>query len=758
MEFFNPENLPVEKLTLSVSNAGVVQNIKALDVYWVEKRQWLLYERPPESNNMILGATDAWKMKMKVYLEDLKWLLGLKHHRFWSTVLYDTNCMDALVSFLQEASPPYMPPHECKEAQRLYEQIRRLILIIFSRLITNKESKSHWMSKEYMGSLLYDRFIFTVPVVWDLCLVYGVDNSSHLARLLDGVFSLQPRYLADTAAALAFVKEAFKFITLQVNKDYDSEEPPNLPETFKGFGEIKRPAESRGPDSLTFEVLRDLIVHLLDTAMTLRVFIEVYPKAVDIFRKTSFVLSIVQLYEYGIPKFYEKLEEFGDKLGGGKVTEVVTHVDLVRSELIDILREILAIYKNAIFSGEGNVAAHVEDFLAVMMDALAEKLLIRDYHLCYPVNEDLEMLRQAYPDIDTVKTDFILQAIYSNLDEPLPEEALGNPHGVLTNGHLPVINSAGPSGAIDNAASAAIDTTASSATDNEIPLQVKEESLISEVKDILPHLGDGFILKCLQHYGFNSERVINSLLEGNLAEPLRGVDQTLPIIPEDRVDQKFLETGVQRLNVFDGDEFDIMTRDDVDVSRIHVGKKRREYRDLRDMLDDKAEVRSRADIYSKYNLVCDEVSMYSDEYDDTYDGEEAGARDAAAPDDVRPFVTPRVLAARQTQSEESEEEEDTKQVQELGAKTTASRDRMDFCINPEEMRARREANFQARRGKGFRPPPPRNTDVAGKPKGQGQDKEVLVNRDKKEKHKSSRGNHNRRQGAQWKRSQGMMPS
>lgn len=52
----------------------------------------------------------------------------------------------------------------------------------------------------------------------------------------------------------------------------------------------------------------------------------------------------------------------------------------------------------------------------------------------------------------------------------------------------------------------------------------------------------------------------------------------------------------------------------------------------------------------------------------------------------------------------------------------------------------------------------RNTDVTGKPKGQGQEKEVIHNRDKKEKHKSARANHNRRQGAQYKRSQGMMPS
>lgn len=106
---------------------------------------------------------------------------------------------------------------------------------------------------------------------------------------------------------------------------------------------------------------------------------------------------------------------------------------------------------------------------------------------------------------DTVKTDFILQAIYSNLEEPLPDDILIN-NANLTNGHVEGADSEQRAPTIDN----------------EIPDNIREESLITEVKDILPHLGDGFILKCLQHYEFNAERVINSLLEDNLAEPLKG--------------------------------------------------------------------------------------------------------------------------------------------------------------------------------------------------------------------------------------------
>lgn len=52
----------------------------------------------------------------------------------------------------------------------------------------------------------------------------------------------------------------------------------------------------------------------------------------------------------------------------------------------------------------------------------------------------------------------------------------------------------------------------------------------------------------------------------------------------------------------------------------------------------------------------------------------------------------------------------------------------------------------------------KSKDVIGNPKGQGQEKDVLISREKKNKNKSSVGNHNRRAGAQWKRSRGMFPA
>lgn len=80
--------------------------------------------------------------------------------------------------------------------------------------------------------------------------------------------------------------------------------------------------------------------------------------------------------------------------------------------------------------------------------------------------------------------------------------------------------------------------------------------------------------------------------------------------------------------------------------------------------------------------------------------------------------------------------------------------REQFCQDPAVLRARAEQRRLSKRGGKA----PHSGDNVGRPKGQGNDKEVLVSRDKKNTNKATRGNHNRRTGAEWKRRQGMVPS
>lgn len=57
------------------------------------------------------------------------------------------------------------------------------------------------------------------------------------------------------------------------------------------------------------------------------------------------------------------------------------------------------------------------------------------------------------------------------------------------------------------------------------------ESLLSHIRDLLPDLGEGFVMSCLETYGYDGELVINNILEDRLTPELRDLDRNMPRCP-----------------------------------------------------------------------------------------------------------------------------------------------------------------------------------------------------------------------------------
>lgn len=285
------------------------------------------------------------------------------------------------------------------------------------------------------------------------------------------------------------------------------------------------------------------------------------------------------------------------------------------------------------------------------------------------------------------------------------------------------------------------------------------DSLLSSIQDLLPDLGEGFLLACLEEYDYNSELVINNILEDHLSPHLTQLDRTMPRPPKETLP----ELLSHRSNVFDDDEFDVFRRDQVDMSRVWKGRRKEE--SGRDLLNDKQHISDQRARYQAYETVVDEVEVvpgqegedgysldYDDEYDDTYDMNQVGANDRDG-DSVlkwRPFTVPQVLRRGQ-RAEEEEESEDGDE--EEGQKNV---NRDQFVQDPALLRERAEARRAAmQQRKGFRPE--RTNNVVGAPKGQGQTQETVLDRRRKEAHKSRTSNHNRRSLADRKKNKGMIP-
>ncbi|KAI8577844.1 hypothetical protein K450DRAFT_250340 [Umbelopsis ramanniana AG] len=171
---------------------------------------------------------------------------------------------------------------------------------------------------------------------------------------------------------------------------------------------------------------------------------------------------------------------------------------------------------------------------------------------------------------------------------------------------------------------------------------IKMTILISQITDLFPDLGAGFVEACLMHYGGNVEQVTNQLLEDSLPPNLATMDRTLarkPMTAEQPADEQVstvmsnlsLSDDSQlrtRRNIFDNDEFDVFAGKKVQTQQIHRGKQNRGTADK--LLDDKSFIQS-----EKANLLERIANIYEDEIDDTYDdvGMPTGKVDLGAVED-----------------------------------------------------------------------------------------------------------------------------
>ena len=163
-------------------------------------------------------------------------------------------------------------------------------------------------------------------------------------------------------------------------------------------------------------------------------------------------------------------------------------------------------------------------------------------------------------------------------------------------------------------------------------------SLVSHVQDLLPGLGDGFVMLCLEELNYDVEQVINLLLEDNLPASLRNLNRNLSK-EEAMKNRKQPVKAIleERQSVYDKDEFDVFSGSKVDVSKVHKGK-RRDKGNLKTLLSDKSDitetVKERYSAYDVFNRHVWTASLYDDEYDDTYDSQNVGAQDADSADEL----------------------------------------------------------------------------------------------------------------------------
>lgn len=300
----------------------------------MDKRFFLHYEAPSiyhEDGTEIIGAKDRWLEIMDYIADDYNWLLQLPFYKFWSNIVHDPRIMDSIVSVLQE-SPVFFTydkfPNDEKMREML-EIVREKILVIFARIVTNKASQSEFIDHEYHGKLIYDHFLMSVPIMMDLCQLYGRENSRVVERIIKSAIKLQPTYNNDLGEAAQFMCNILTTIDEEL---FNS--------TKINVGNAVRLPEQNGVKSeITLQNIEDMIIHLLDITSNIEIFLTIYPPAIGYFSNDYFLVKLTTIYGSTIVELYKRLHNlaFNDE-NMIKYSELKHLLLSTRMELIKIFR------------------------------------------------------------------------------------------------------------------------------------------------------------------------------------------------------------------------------------------------------------------------------------------------------------------------------------------------------------------------------------------------------------------------------------
>uniref|UniRef100_A0A182UVX2 CUE domain-containing protein n=1 Tax=Anopheles merus TaxID=30066 RepID=A0A182UVX2_ANOME len=700
--------LPLNLKKIVHTENGVQRSVAALHTTWKDGRCFTKYTAFLVNGEEPVGDAllEQWANETEWFIKDMKHLLNLEYHKFWSTIVHNATALESVVSFMQNALPFYLVPVlkalDNERVLPLYTAAHAHVFRVICRLTTVRESATCWMEPEFYGKLVYKHFIVTVPFLFDLISVYSRDNDAQIARILDTVLQLQPKYIQDLKHGLSYLLNAFNIIQTR--------------------------CESELADATVSEAtLNDLTLYAQDCSSVLVQLVTVSPTLRTICAELGVEFALSNFYDNVLIVLYRNIQEVN------RQSRYLAALNDMRVELLETFRSVLSVQLEKIMDGSGDSLLAADRFIGILTECLANSVFVGDYKSLYDIEDDLAIVQVGYQSVDQVKYDFIQKA-YARERPKQPAAPVA---------------SAEQQGRDESPAN---DGASLSEEEQRV------EQNVRYIMELLPDLAVEQVRKVVRAYD-DVEQAVSVLLEqdnaasGPSGGPSSGGDQ--PHIPADPLDEFYLRTGIDRLNIYDGDEFDVMVNDKV-KGIIKKGKGMPgQPRTLTELLDDKSHIQQMRHFYRQYDLIAEQEPDDDDEYDDSFEAmAESESRHVKVAKGARNALADTVDAESSEEEQESEEEQSEQGANRNGA--------MAFCENPELARKRYEerlnSKYLRRHGSAAAGPSPKEADVRGKPKGQGQDAKVLLNRRHKNEHKATSGNHNRKQGASYKRNRGMLPS
>ncbi|GBF96800.1 hypothetical protein Rsub_09656 [Raphidocelis subcapitata] len=448
--------------------------------------------------------------------EDLGQLLRLSPGDFWAAVLSDDRSLhDCLDSFLRFKRRGFDGDADgvAGAPSRALAEVSRRVFMVFLRMVSDEPGPGA-PPPARRAAEIYDRWLLDFPKMLDLAAIYGPSNPALAARLVARAFEMQPRYWGDAAAAA---------------------EPlaGNLRELRASCGGLAAKALAGGGAELCQEVA-ERTRYFLDALLTLLAFLDACPAAAALLLlpgRGELLATLAALHDGLAPALERLSRQPGAAAKGAPPAAAAARLRRAAAALAGALLEgcycgagAAAALGAAAAAGAGGAAeaaaaaadpdARGQDLMAALMLAAHSGDAPGDgdgdggaaaaghggllpaanaaRRLDLAVSEALRARRLA---LDDAQFDYLLAL-------------LGSDRSRLDGGR-PAPAAAGQGGGASAAGGGGEGGSGSGG-----PGAARVAELVTQVREVLPDYGAGFVTACLYHCGWDAERVLHTLLEG----------------------------------------------------------------------------------------------------------------------------------------------------------------------------------------------------------------------------------------------------
>ncbi|KAG8146159.1 putative Activating signal cointegrator 1 complex subunit 2 isoform 1 protein [Naja naja] len=177
--------LPLDELQFTEKDSltGKTNTLPALHPRNKTDRSFVVYKPLPGTEDPAL--VQEFLERARFIARDLDWLLALPHDKFWCQVIFDESLQKCLDSYLRHAPRQFDTRTDLPaEVKDLEKHLHRNVFLTFLRMSTHKESKDHFITPSVFGEVLYNNFLFDIPKILDLCVLFGKGNGPLLQKMI----------------------------------------------------------------------------------------------------------------------------------------------------------------------------------------------------------------------------------------------------------------------------------------------------------------------------------------------------------------------------------------------------------------------------------------------------------------------------------------------------------------------------------------------------------------------------------------------